>query len=381
MLPGLRYTPRLADILSIALFLCLYVKFKSKQIIRSCARHVLGFKKMRKGLYILSAIVVMVVSVGCGGAGLRSARITMTTEQSGQVSFRLSGSGTATVDWGDGSERVSLTLNENGVEFRHTYPNATMRTILINGDNITGLSVGSGIRLTSLDVSRNTVLTSLDVSGSGLTSLDVSRNTALTSLRVSRIQFTSLDVSRNTALTNLYVSYNQLTSLDVSRNTVLTNLNLQNNQLTSLDVSRNTALTHLNVGNNQLTSLDVSRNTVLTNLNLQNNQLTSLDVSRNTALAHLNAYNNQLTNLDVSRNTALMSLRIQNNLFSENTLCTILSSLPIQNPHHPYPLVSIGGNPGAQRMFEQRFSEWSWSMFYHFIGCGGRVTQEWRVFR
>ena len=325
---------------------------------------------------ILSVIVVMAVCMSCGGS--RSANITMTTEQGGQVSFRLGGSGIATVDWGDGSERISLTLKEYGVDFRHTYPNATMRTILINGDNITGLW-SDCIRLTGLDVRRNSKLMRLEVRDDPLTSLDVSRNTALENLTVITTPLTSLNVSRNTTLESLIVGGTPLSSLDVSRNIALTHLEVCTISLTSLDMSRNTALTHLYVNNSQLTNLDVSRNTALTFLSVQNNQLTNLDVSRNTALTHLNASNNQLTNLDVSRNTALLSLRIQSNLFSESVLCAILSSLPVQSPNHPY--VSIGGNPGAQRMFEQRFSERSRNWFYHFIGCGGQVTQEWRVFR
>jgi len=104
----------------------------------------------------------------------------MTTEESG-ISFILAGSGVATVDWGDGSEKISLTLNENGVYFRHTYPNASIRTIIINGDNIMGLHCDG---ITSLDVSRCTELKSLSISGSLITSLDVSKNTALTNLGV-----------------------------------------------------------------------------------------------------------------------------------------------------------------------------------------------------
>ena len=223
---------------------------------------------------ILSVIVVMAVCMSCGGGGggSRSANITMTTEQGGQVSFRLGGSGIATVDWGDGSERVSLTLNENGVEFRHTYPNATMRTILINGDNITQLSSG-GIRLTSLNVSRNTATVLTRLSVSGITSLDLSRKTALTSLSVSDI--TSLDLSSNTALTVLDVSGSQLTSLDLNRNTALTSLFVQNTSLTSLDLSRNTALTELYViGNSLLTGLNVGNNmSALTRVDVSNNQL------------------------------------------------------------------------------------------------------------
>jgi len=182
-----------------------------------------------KNYFFIAALATVAVFTSCdGGSGSggsnSSAKIKMTTEQGGYFYFSLAGSGTATVDWGDGSEKATLTLNENryGVEFSHTYPNATIRTISINGDNITGLSC------------------------LGITSLDVSKNTALTSLSIYS-QLTSLDVSKCTALRYLSVS-GPLTSLDVSKNTALTSLTIYDNyQLTSLDVSKNTALTYLGV--------------------------------------------------------------------------------------------------------------------------------------
>ena len=142
----------------------------------------------------------------CGsGGGKSSAKIKMTTEAGGEFIFHLAGSGTATVDWGDGSEKVTLTLLEDiypAVQFRHTYPSATIRTIIVNGDNITGLSCGY---ITSLDVSRNTELKYLDTGPVLLKSLDVSKNVALTVLQVGG-DFTSLDLSKNTALTYLKVA-------------------------------------------------------------------------------------------------------------------------------------------------------------------------------
>ena len=168
------------------------------------------------------------IMIGCGGGsgssgGGKSAKIKMTTEIGGDVSIDLVGSGTATVDWGDGSEKVSLTLNENRVRFEHTYPSATIRTISVNGDNITGLRCEYG-KLTSLDVSRCTELTSLNVQNNQLTSLSVSKNTELVELNCRDNQLTSLDLNKNTALTKLNCSANQLTSLDLSKNTALIEL-------------------------------------------------------------------------------------------------------------------------------------------------------------
>ena len=155
----------------------------------------------------------------------------MTTEQS-EIGFELAGSGVVTIDWGDGSEKITLTLTE-GVNntFRRVYLNASIRTITVSGDSITKLNCEFR-HLTSLDVSKNTALTKLYCSDNQLTSLDVSKNTALTDLGCSRNQLTSLDVSKNTALTGLGCKGNQLTSLDVSKNTALTALYCSRNQLT-----------------------------------------------------------------------------------------------------------------------------------------------------
>ena len=164
--------------------------------------------------FIIAALAVSVVLTSCGGGGGiggSSYKIKMTTEQDGRFDFYLTGSGTATVDWGDASEKVTLTLNEEiNITFEHTYPNATIRTITINGENITKLSmINSRSYITSLDVSRCAELTELIIRGN-LTSLDVSRCAELTELII-RGNLTSLDVSKNTSLINLLV-YGSLTS-------------------------------------------------------------------------------------------------------------------------------------------------------------------------
>ena len=147
-------------------------------------------KKVVLNYLIIAALIVSAAFTSCGGgsgSGSNSSKIKMTTE-SGSEKFYLVGSGVATVDWGDSSEKVSLTLDETQVTFEHTYPNASIRTISINGDNITGVYC-SGI--TSLDVSKNTELTKLTINGCPITSLDVSKNTALTDLACVNNQLTS----------------------------------------------------------------------------------------------------------------------------------------------------------------------------------------------
>jgi len=69
--------------------------------------------------------------------------ITMTTSAE-RASFQLKGSGTAIVDWGDGSEKQTAELeliDEYGWTQRisHTYSDTIPRTITITGENITGL--------------------------------------------------------------------------------------------------------------------------------------------------------------------------------------------------------------------------------------------------
>ena len=202
-------------------------------------------------LNILTATLLMVVCIGCGGGG---DRMRMTVEGSGEVSFSLNGSGMVTVDWGDGSSRIIRELDGNRTSFSRVYSGSGRRTITITGNEITELSVGNE-RLTNLDVRHNIQLRRLSVSGGQLTSLDLRNNTALTNLIVGNIPLTNLDVSRNTALTNLFVSHTQLTSLDVSNSAGLTELVVGNNQLTSLDVSNNTNLqSSLRVNDNQLTA-------------------------------------------------------------------------------------------------------------------------------
>ena len=180
---------------------------------------------MKRTYYsILATAILAVMVAACGGGGSgsggssggkKSAKITMTTEEGGKFEFYLTGSGVATVNWGDGSEKISRTLDNNnewGVNFRHDYPNANIRTITINGENITGLQIGIHHDIiTSIDVSRCSELTRLEINFSKLTSLNISKNTALTYLNVEANQLTSLDVSRNTALTSLSVG-GQLTT-------------------------------------------------------------------------------------------------------------------------------------------------------------------------
>jgi hypothetical protein len=159
--------------------------------------------------FIVAAALIM----GCGGRGGSSDsdlyKIKLTTEADGKIILGIVGSGVATIDWGDGSEKDVLTISKKWPQLEHTYPSASTRTIIVTGDNITGFGCSS----------------------SGITNLDVSRCTELTVFGCYNNQLTSLDVSKNLALTYLKCTNNQLTSLDLSKNTALTTLDCENNLL------------------------------------------------------------------------------------------------------------------------------------------------------
>jgi len=186
---------------------------------------------MNRVVFSFLAVGLLMTTV-CNGASV----MTMTTS-SDNVKIRLAGSGTVTIDWGDGSEIITGTLKEYNArwwyktEYSYNYTNDSSHTIIITGENITHIRC-DGNRLTDLDVSKNTALTSLECRFNQLTSLDVSKNTKLSRLIVQGNQLTSMDVSNNTALTGLDCSLIMgLKDLDVNNNTSLTRLSIAGSQL------------------------------------------------------------------------------------------------------------------------------------------------------
>jgi len=247
----------------------------------------------------------------------------ITIKDTESTNFRLSGVGSATIDWGDGSEDETIEfVSDFESLIYHKYSEKGTRTIKINGDYVTSLE--GPVFATELDVSRNNMLKRLVCGSYILKNLDLSKNTALTVLSCNGCQLSRLDLSKNTALTVLSCNGCQLSSLDVSKNTALIHLDCSFNKLTSLDVSNNTALQILNCTSNQIKSLNVNKNSALISLSCDNNQLTSLDVSMNTALIHLGCSLNQ---------------------FSAETLNTLFGTLhsnPISGKN-----ISIRNNPGS----------------------------------
>ena len=225
-------------------------------------------------------------------------KITMTTTAD-EVWIYLDGSGTRTVEWGDGKSQ-DVTLVPVSERITHVYAASGSHTIKITG-MVTVLACAEN-QLTALDISKNTALTYLDCSGNLLTALDVSKHIALTELYCFNNPLTVLDVSKNTALTYLDCGSETLTALDVSKNTALTRLMCINTLLTALDVSKNTALTELWCPYNKLTALDVSKNTALTWLGCESNQLTAGALNALFETLHGNTIPNKSKNIHISDN-------------------------------------------------------------------------------
>jgi Leucine-rich repeat (LRR) protein len=137
----------------------------------------------------------------------------MTIASNGAIaSFALEGTGTVTIDWGDGSENETAEIwkqEEEGSPLFFTYreypaakarttfdkPSRTTvgepsRTITVSGGNITGLYCPGNEYITSLDVSQLTALRTLHCQSNQLTSLDLSKNKALKELNCFNNQFT-----------------------------------------------------------------------------------------------------------------------------------------------------------------------------------------------
>lgn len=206
-------------------------------------------------------------------------KINMTTQTSSDIAFHLSGSGKATIDWGDESEKEVVTLSENGsTKVKRSFSGKSTRTIAVYGENITALDC-KDIHLTYLDVSKNTELTLLDCSDNQLMYLDVSNNTALKVLWCNSNQLTDLNIEKNPLLTELYCYNNRLTKLDLSKNTVLVRLNCSQNQMTNLDLQMNTKLNRMDCYENRLTTLDFSKNKELNYAVCSDNRFTGEELN------------------------------------------------------------------------------------------------------
>jgi Leucine-rich repeat (LRR) protein len=205
-------------------------------------------------------IIFSVILLTLTTFGYTAPTMTMTTSKSGTASILLAGSGSCTIDWGDGSAVETHTLqapDEQGWAgeqhtFTHRYSRGSARTISITGENITHFNCW---RMEATD-------------------LNVSENAVLTELICYRNVLSALNVSKNTALTRLYCNDNQIAELDVSTLAALIYLDCYSNELKHLDISKNAKLETLNCDENHLTTLDASANPVLGSLSCRSNQFT-----------------------------------------------------------------------------------------------------------
>ena len=256
---------------------------------------------MNKANIFLTAALI-IAAIGCGGCRGSGGTMTMTTAAE-RVNIILKGSGTATVDWGDGSQPETVELVDNNqTTFTREFSDATSRTITITGRQITSLYC-QNIKLTSLDVSRNRALAELNCSENQLAELDISRNTALVRLVCENNQLNALDVSRNYALQTLICCNNLLTSLNVRRNAILDLLHCKDNFLTSLDVSQNAMLRMLSVAGNQFTADEL--NALFATLG--NNSPLVIDISGNPGSATCDPSIAQAMGWEVSNYTGAAS--------------------------------------------------------------------------
>jgi Leucine-rich repeat (LRR) protein len=153
--------------------------------------------------------------------------ISLKTEKRLVVTLRLKGSGTAEVNWGDGTPVKKIELSALGEEVKSASYDGR-RTITIEGKDITYLRCTDNL-LTDLDVSRNPELEVLRCRDNKLQKLNISNLSRLTILSCSLNKIENLDVSNNTQLVELRCSDNRLLYLDVTNLRDLQTLVCHNN--------------------------------------------------------------------------------------------------------------------------------------------------------
>ena len=125
-------------------------------------------------------------------------QMTLTLHPCDWVLLHIAGTGTMSIDWGDGTPCETHPLlapvlywthDCGGYDFRHRYHDFSTRIITITGENVTHMETEFGI-LASIDVSHNTALMGLGCGRNELTNLDVSKNTALEYLNCDDTHFT-----------------------------------------------------------------------------------------------------------------------------------------------------------------------------------------------
>jgi hypothetical protein len=154
----------------------------------------------------------------------RADMITFKTDLEGQmIEFRLAGSGSAMIDYGDGTDAETVYLSElltdhnrlyDMLAYLHpyTFTKQGMKTVTITGA-VTAIITGRTEAVTDVNTGGMPGLLLLDCCKERLTELDVTGNMALKTLDCSDNELMHLDVSNNIALTTLDCSRNNISKL------------------------------------------------------------------------------------------------------------------------------------------------------------------------
>ena len=133
-------------------------------------------------------------------------KLTITVEKA-NVSIGIFGSGTISINWGDGSHVQTHEDLKNITYFNRS--GSGSRTITISGDNITFLDCSDN-QVTNINVNEIISLTQLLCSHNELTSLNVSYNIHLVRLICHRNRLRNLRVDSNESLELLNCSHNSM---------------------------------------------------------------------------------------------------------------------------------------------------------------------------
>jgi Leucine-rich repeat (LRR) protein len=202
---------------------------------------------MKSKFFYIIAIAATVMFTA-NASVLASGQITLNFNYAGKVTLGLAGSGTATIDWGDGSRVETVALKFSPVPFYHNYSGATPRTITINGESIRGI-ICTDMQITAIDVSKCPSLSILDCSRNNITSLNLSNNLLLRHLTCTHNKLSTIDVSKITWIAHIRCSHNQITSLDFSNNVAIKSLYCDHNQLNSAAMEKFLTSLHSNTIN------------------------------------------------------------------------------------------------------------------------------------
>lgn len=131
-----------------------------------------------------------------------------------EVALRLKGTGTAKINWNDGTPVKEVKLSMDGDEFK-SKPNNNQRTITIDGNNITYLRCTDNL-ITKLYVSENPALQVLRCRDNKLQTLNINNLTNLKILSCAANKITSLNLLNNKKLEELRCSNNRLKMLNLT---------------------------------------------------------------------------------------------------------------------------------------------------------------------